>query len=60
MDQVLDDVVNGYVGVDAAREVYGVEVAYVGDPDAVVRPPESYRVDEEATARLRADVTAAG
>jgi N-methylhydantoinase B len=60
VDRVLDDVVNGYVGVAAAREVYGVEVAYVGDPDAVVRPPESYRVDEERTAQLRAGVTAPG
>jgi N-methylhydantoinase B len=60
VDRVLDDVVNGYVGIAAAREVYGVEVAYVGDPEAVVRPPESYRVDEERTARLRTGVTAAG
>lgn len=51
--QVLDDVVNGYVGLDAAREVYGVEVTYVGDQDALVRPPTSYRVDESRTADLR-------
>jgi N-methylhydantoinase B len=53
VDRVLDDVVNGYVGLDAAREVYGVEVAYVGDPHALVRPPSSYRVDEERTTALR-------
>ena len=53
VDRVLDDVVNGYVGLDAAREVYGVEVTYVGDPDALVRPPSSYRVDEERTTALR-------
>ena len=28
----------------AAREQYGVDVEYTGDPDALVRPPESYRV----------------
>ena len=52
---------NGYVGDRRPRaRLYGVEVAYVGDPDAVVRPPGSYRVDEERTAQLRGDVTAAG
>lgn len=51
---VLADVVEGYVSVAAAREVYGVEVRYVGDPDALVRLPADYAVDEERTARLRA------
>jgi N-methylhydantoinase B len=50
---VLDDVVNGYVSIDAARRVYGVEVRYDGPADAVVRPPARYTVDQEATARLR-------
>ncbi|MEV5542249.1 hydantoinase B/oxoprolinase family protein [Saccharopolyspora shandongensis] len=44
VDRVLDDVVNGYVSIDAARELYGVEIEYTGDPDALVRPPDSYRV----------------
>ena len=52
--RVLDDVVEGYVSVAAAREVYGVEVRYLGDPDALVRLPGDYAVDEEQTARLRA------
>ncbi|GHG20673.1 MULTISPECIES: hydantoinase B/oxoprolinase family protein [Amycolatopsis] len=51
---VLADVVEGYVSVAAAREVYGVEVRYLGAPDALVRLPEDYAVDEEQTARLRA------
>ncbi|MCI2417383.1 hydantoinase B/oxoprolinase family protein [Saccharopolyspora sp. K220] len=51
--QVLDDVVNGYVGIDAAREHYGVVVDYIGPADARVRPPSSYRVDEERTRTLR-------
>jgi N-methylhydantoinase B len=51
---VLADVVEGYVSAEAAREVYGVEVRYLGQPDALVRLPEDYVVDEEQTARLRA------
>ncbi|OXM67867.1 hydantoinase B/oxoprolinase family protein [Amycolatopsis vastitatis] len=51
---VLADVVEGYVSAEAAREVYGVEVRYLGRPDALVRLPEDYAVDEEQTARLRA------
>lgn len=52
--KVLDDVVNGYVSVEAARDVYGVDVSYVGPLEAVVRPPDSYRVDHDKTAELRA------
>jgi N-methylhydantoinase B len=51
---VLDDVVEGYVSVAAARAVYGVEVRYLGDAAALVRLPGDYAVDEERTARLRA------
>lgn len=43
-ERVLEDVVNGYVTCEAAREHYGVDIEYVGDPDALVRPPDSYRV----------------
>ena len=52
--RVLADVVNGYVSPETARERYGVVVEYAGPPDAVVRPPESYRVDVPATDALRA------
>ncbi|MFE6614801.1 hydantoinase B/oxoprolinase family protein [Amycolatopsis sp. NPDC057786] len=41
-EAVLADVVDGYVSVDAARELYGVEVTYHGDPEALVRLPEDY------------------
>ncbi|UOZ07510.1 hydantoinase B/oxoprolinase family protein [Amycolatopsis sp. WQ 127309] len=51
---VLTDVVEGYVSAEAAREVYGVEVRYLGKADTLVRLPEDYVVDEEQTARLRA------
>ncbi|WP_246257603.1 hydantoinase B/oxoprolinase family protein [Amycolatopsis anabasis] len=51
---VLADVVAGYVTRAAARAHYGVEVRYLGHPDALVRLPGDYRVDYEETARLRA------
>jgi N-methylhydantoinase B len=51
---VRDEVVEGYVSVDAARELYGVEVRFLGDPETLVRLPADYAVDEEQTARLRA------
>ena len=35
------DVVDGYVGIEAAREHYGVAIRYVGAPDALVRPRRS-------------------
>ncbi len=53
VDDVLADVVDGYVSIEAAESVYGVVVRYVGEPEALVRLPEDYAVDEEQTARLR-------
>ncbi|MBE1575885.1 hydantoinase B/oxoprolinase family protein [Amycolatopsis roodepoortensis] len=41
-EAVLADVVDGYVSVEAARALYGVEVTYHGDPEALVRLPEDY------------------
>jgi len=55
--RVLDDVANGYVSLDAARSTYGVAIEYCGPPDALVRPPSTYRIDEAATRALRADPT---
>ena len=51
---VRADVVDGYVSIEAARSVYGVEVRYTGAPDALVRLPGDYTVDKEKTAELRA------
>ena len=45
---MLEDVIDGFVSVEAARDVYGVAVNVV-DEDAA-----AYEVDEEETARLRA------
>ncbi len=51
--RVLDDVVNGYVSLAAALEVYGVVVHYLGRPDQLVRLPEHYKLDREATSKVR-------
>jgi N-methylhydantoinase B len=45
--KVLEDVIDGYVTMGRAREVYGVDVREV-DADALV-----YEIDEAETARLR-------
>ena len=42
MDNVKEDVLNGFVSIDNAREDYGVVI-----------DPETFSVDEEATRRLR-------
>jgi N-methylhydantoinase B len=51
---VLDDVINGYVGIAAAARDYGVVVIYDGPADALVLRPDWYRLDEAATRALRA------
>lgn len=51
--KVLNDVVNGYVSVEAAREEYGVVIRYTGLEDQLVRLPEHYVVDEDETKKLR-------
>jgi N-methylhydantoinase B len=50
---VLADVAEGYVSIEAARDLYGVAVKYVGDSNALVRLPKDFVVDEAATAELR-------
>ncbi len=53
VERVLDDVVNGYVSLEAAEREYGVVIRYIGSQDQLVRPPHLYVIDEEATAALR-------
>jgi N-methylhydantoinase B len=53
VDAVLADVVSGYVSLESAERDYGVVIRYLGTPEQLVRLPEHYAVDEEATARLR-------
>ncbi len=50
---VLMDVVDGYVSIESARDNYGVVVKYTGEEAALVRMPEDYTLDLDATARLR-------
>jgi len=52
-EQVLADVINAYVSIDAAEREYGVLVRYLGTEDQLVRLPEHYAIDWETTARLR-------
>ncbi len=51
--KVLDDVIKGYVSVDAARKHYGVAICYTGQPSQLVRLPEHYVIEEDATKKLR-------
>jgi N-methylhydantoinase B len=52
--KVVEDVVNGYVSLEAAARDYGVVVHYNGGADRLVRLPEHYQIDWVATATLRA------
>lgn len=53
VEMVLADVVNEYISIEAARREYGVVIEYTGRPDAIVRPPSSYRIAEAQTSQLR-------
>ncbi|MEZ4869570.1 MAG: hydantoinase B/oxoprolinase family protein [Caldilineaceae bacterium] len=52
-ERVLADVVNGYVSVAGAAADYGVIIRYLGQPDQLVRLPEHYTIDWEATKEHR-------
>ena len=52
LELVLNDVINGYISLEAADRHYGVIIRYLGDQDQLVRLPELYVIDEAAT-RLR-------
>jgi N-methylhydantoinase B len=51
---VLNDVINGYVSLEAAEREYGVIIRYLGNQNQLVRPPELYLIDEAATKLRRA------
>jgi N-methylhydantoinase B len=55
-EQVLDDVVCSYVSISAAERDYGVVVRYLGAADWLVRLPQHYAIDWDATKRLRGRV----
>jgi N-methylhydantoinase B len=52
-EHVLDDVVQGYVSLEAAERDYGVVINYLGGADRLVCLPEHYVIDQSATEQLR-------
>ncbi len=50
---VLNDVINGYISLEAAEREYGVAVRYRGNQEQLVRLPDLYIIDEAATMALR-------
>ncbi len=52
-ESVLQDVVQGYVTLAAAQEQYGVVIHFRGAADALVRLPQHYQLDWQATQVLR-------
>ena len=52
-EQVLRDVIEGYVAPEEAEKSYGVAVCYTGKPDALVKLPRDWQIDEDKTARMR-------
>jgi N-methylhydantoinase B len=55
---VLRDVVEEKVSIPAAASEYGVIVRYLGAADAIVRLPDDYMLDRDATERRRAEILA--
>jgi N-methylhydantoinase B len=53
VEMVFNDVVNGYVSLEAAEREYGVVIRYLGSQNQLVRPPELYEIDDEATEKRR-------
>lgn len=53
-ERVLNDVINGYISLEAAEREYGVVIRYVGRQDQLVRLPGSYVIDEAETEVRRA------
>ena len=53
-EQVLEDVIFGYVTVEGAERDYGVKITCSKRPEERVSLPEHYTLDREATQALRA------
>jgi N-methylhydantoinase B len=51
--RVLDDVVNGYISLEAAEREYGVAVRCTSAPDQLVRLPGHYTIDWDVTEQRR-------
>ncbi len=57
---VLRDVIEGYVGPEEAEKSYGVAVRFTGKPDALVKLPRDWEIDEEETKKMRERMKAKG
>jgi len=55
LELVLNDVINGYVSLEAAEREYGVIIRYLGNQNQLVRPPELYVIDETTTKLRRSN-----
>ena len=51
---VLEDVLNGYVSIEAAAREYGVVIRSTQWPDEQVSLPRHFSIDAAATTQLRA------
>jgi N-methylhydantoinase B len=59
-DAVLDDVLNGYVSIDAAARDYGVVIGSTKQVDEEISLPRHFSIDVQATAQLRRQPYRAG
>ncbi len=57
-ENVLEDVISGYVSVEGAERDYGVVVRFTGADDQLVRLPNHYELDLKATEQLRDQLVA--
>ncbi len=51
-ERLYDDVLNGYVSLEAAKEDYGVVITRSAPEDELVLMPEDFEIDELANFRL--------
>lgn len=54
-ERVFNDVINGYVSLEAAARDYGVVIHYHGGEERLVRLPKHYAIDWAATEQCRTD-----
>jgi N-methylhydantoinase B len=52
-ENVLWDVIEGYVSAEAAEKDYGVAVRYTGKPEDLVKLPSQWVIDDAKTSELR-------
>ena len=52
--------IEGYVDPEEAEKSYGVAVRFTGKPDALVKLPRDWEIDEEETKKMRERMKAKG